>query len=126
MYSQIFRFNREVVGVQPPPSPSLFSIKERDWLVTALREEAQELSDSRTVEDQVDALVDSIIFAVGGLFRMGLTESQAELCLNAVMEANFTKRSGVKPGRVFEGVRDAVKPKDWVAPEARIRGVLNV
>jgi predicted HAD superfamily Cof-like phosphohydrolase len=72
----------------------------------------------------VDACGDAIIFAIGGMARMGLTPLDIDRVLHAIMDANFEKKAGVKPGR--EGAPDAVKPEGWVGPEERIKVILNV
>lgn len=128
---RVFDFNKQVVGVDVPtlrPMPQ----EEARWLSLALKEEADELTDASwgaekfdeqaTVVDQVDACLDAAIFAIGGLARMGLTREQAEACFHAIMDANFEKKAGVKPGR--EGAKDAVKPEGWVGPEARIKEII--
>lgn len=127
MITRVFDFNAQIVGIQPrllgtitPEHP------EMGWLVGVLQEEAQELAEADNLVDQVDALVDSIIFAVGGLYRLGLTDEQALKCFHAVMDANFEKKSGQKEGREVEGVKDAVKPEGWKGPEARIKEILDV
>lgn len=125
MFRRVFDFNARVVGIQPR-LPGFVPHGEKEWLVGVLREEAQELLESTDLVDQVDALIDSIVFAMGGLYRLGLTEEQARACFEAVMDANFEKKSGQKKGREVEGVKDAVKPEGWVGPEERIREVLNV
>lgn len=122
--SRVFDFNAHVVGIQPrllsPLDPN-----EKKWLVGVLHEEALELGDSNTLVDDVDALVDSVIFALGGLYRLGLTEQQAQACIHAVMDANCEKKPGQKSGREVSGVKDAVKPKNWVGPEQRIKEILE-
>lgn len=127
MFTRVFDFNAQVVGVEPrllgtitPEHP------EMEWLVGVLQEEAQELAEAKNLVDQVDALVDSIVFAMGGLYRLGLTEEQALKCFHAVMDANFEKKAGQKKGREVEGVKDAIKPEGWKGPEARIREILDV
>lgn len=139
----VFRFNREVVKIGDRPLYPL-PLSETRWLRGALEEEAGELeealdppsrlegSGASVIDDpeiarealiaQVDACGDAVIFALGGLARLGLTEKQATLCLLAIIAANFDKKAGVKPGR--EGAADAIKPKGWVGPEARIRQIL--
>lgn len=124
MFRRIFNFNQNVLGIDPRlPMPLVDN--EKTWLAGCIREESEELEDASDLVDQVDALVDAIIFASGGLYRLGLTVEQAERCVSAVMDANFQKKAGQKAGRVFEGVVDAVKPEDWVGPEERIRQVLD-
>lgn len=125
LINAVFRFNKEVVMITRPEIKALES-SEQNWLVGVLKEEADELSEASTVVDQVDALVDSAIFAFGGLYRLGLSEEQAHACFMAVMDANFDKKSGQKTGRIYEGVSDAVKPEGWVGPEKRIADILNV
>lgn len=127
MLTRVFDFNARVVGVQPrllgtitPADPEI------EWLVGVLQEEAQELAEAGNLVEQVDALVDSIIFAMGGLYRLGLTDEQALKCFHAVMDANFGKKAGQKEGREVEGVKDAVKPEGWKGPEARIKEILDV
>lgn len=128
---RVFDFNEQVVGVDVPTLRPLAQA-EAGWLSSALKEEADELTDAswigtpsdvqEAVVDQVDACLDAAIFAIGGLARMGLTREQAEACFHAIMDANFEKRAGVKPGR--EGAKDAVKPEGWVGPEARIKEII--
>lgn len=129
---RVFDFNEQVVGVDPPGIRPL-DPAEAGWLSSALKEEADELTDAsyggddpsgeeEMVVDQIDACLDAAIFAIGGLARMGLTREQAEACFHAIMDANFEKKAGVKPGR--EGAKDAVKPEGWVGPEARIKEII--
>ncbi len=127
MLTRVFDFNAKVVGVHPRLLGMITSEHpEIEWLVGVLQEEAQELAEAGSLAEQVDALVDSIIFAMGGLYRLGLSEEQALKCFHAVMDANFEKKAGQKKGREVEGVKDAVKPEGWKGPEARIQEILDV
>ena len=138
--SRIFDFNKSVVGINRPTLRPL-PLTEAVWLRTAICEEGNELHDDTvkftgpqgtlplTEEDrqdlivaQVDACVDAAIFAIGGLARLGLSRTQAEAVLHAVMDANFEKKAGVKEGRT--GAPDAIKPEGWTGPEARIKEIL--
>jgi len=124
VFNRVFEFNQiiqQVLSRKPEPLTG----KEKDWLLTCLKEEADEFEIALDRIQQVDALIDSMIFAAGGLFRMGLTAKQAEDCLNAVMDANFLKKTGQKESRVFEGVADATKPEGWIGPELRISQILE-
>lgn len=125
MISRVYDFNLLVVGVPKRPLKTLPPL-EHEWLAGVLEEEASELRDATELPDMVDALVDSMIFAIGGLYRLGLSPREAEACFHAVMDANFQKRAGQKAGRVFEGVADAVKPEGWQDPKARIAKILGV
>lgn len=125
MFSRVFKFNQEVVGLEPRKL-DILEREEKAWLASCLREEVTELEISDQVVHQVDAVIDSIIFAMGGLFRLGLTEEQAQACFDAVMDANFEKKAGQLKRRFHKGVADAVKPEGWVGPEQRIAEILNV
>ena len=122
--AKIVKFNKEVLGISVENPPKPFRPGELLWLLKALREEVQELEDAPNLVEQVDALIDTSIFAIGGLVRLGLTEMQIRECFDIVMDANFRKRVGQKAGRVVEGVTDAVKPDDWVGPEALLQEVI--
>lgn len=124
-FRAVYRFNKEVVGVEAPTPPSYLDEATTTWLHDALGEEACELLDARALVDQLDALGDSMIFALGGMYRAGLTPDQAEAVLMAIMGANFAKKAGTKESRAVEGVKDAVKPAGWVGPEPRIRAILE-
>jgi predicted HAD superfamily Cof-like phosphohydrolase len=121
---RIFRFNLDLIGVQPHPAPAPFLSKDHEWTVLAIHEEGDELETATTTVDQVDALVDVCVFAIGGLCKLGLTEVQVEACFNAVMDANFKKKAGANPNRPVEGVKDGYKPEGWVPPEAAIEEIL--
>lgn len=127
-FELVSRFNRDVVKIGER-SLYFLGAPEAKWLATALREEADELLQASGSDDleerfigQVDACIDAAIFAIGGLSRLGLSPQQAKACFEAVMAANFEKKSGVKAGR--EGAPDAVKPEGWVGPEDRIKEIL--
>lgn len=121
----VFRFNREIVKAPHKWDIQALSGDEKTWMVKVLREEAQEFEDTSDPVHQVDALIDSVIFALGGLYRMGLSEMQAGSAISAVMHANFAKKAG-QMARSIPGVPDAVKPEGWVPPEQAIAAILGV
>lgn len=126
MVDLIFEFNREILGVKQS-GVRMLSKSETIYLRSCLVEESDELQDaydSGDVIKQVDACLDSLYFAIGGLYRMGLSADQVRECLAAVHAANMEKKRGVNSKRDF-GIEDAVKPIDWVAPEERIASILQ-
>lgn len=82
MFKQVFDFNQNVLGIDPR-LPIPLQGNEKTWLKGCLEEEAEEFGDAQGIVDQVDALIDSIIFAMGGLYRLGLSVEQAEACMAA-------------------------------------------
>lgn len=125
MLSDVYFFNKSILGINRP-APARLSEDEAGWLLMALREEVTELQDSKTLEEDVDALIDLIYFAIGGLCRLGLTKDQAKEAFKAVHRVNVMKKAGVKPSRPQNGsVADAVKPDDLPDPLVKIRRILE-
>lgn len=141
MFAEVIAFN-VMIGNQVKDKPTLLAEKEVDWLYAALQEEAEEFLDANeflpesereegdpaqpSIVNSVDALLDSIYFAIGGLHRMGLTAEQMQACFTAIHEANMGKKRGVVDKRPNDGtVSDAVKPVGFKDPAARIREILG-
>jgi predicted HAD superfamily Cof-like phosphohydrolase len=125
----IVAFNRDVLGVTRD-QPKLLTEAEAQWLVKALLEEVSEFHEAHELNSNlpqsVDALLDLIYFAVGGLYRLGLSVDQIMLCFHAVHQANLTKKRGVKDSRPQDGsVADAVKTADFVDPVIHIERILT-
>ena len=91
--------------------------------VTFISEELEELKEASTLTDQVDALADILVFAIGGLHIAGLTPDEMQKVLTAVYESNIQKSRGVNAKR--DVLTDAVKPEGWIGPESKIREILN-
>ena len=121
----VIEFNRDLLGLAPR-APSMMPVEESAHLTMALQEELQEFNDAvveGNVVGAVDAIVDLMYFAVGGLWKLGLSHEQMVQCMKAVHAANMLKRKG-KVAKRHTGAADAVKPEDWVAPEETIRAIL--
>lgn len=121
---RVFKFNR-MIGAGKSEVPGQIGPSTKEWLTKALEEELQEFREANTPEDSVDALIDLIIFACGGLYRAGMTPDQAKACFTAVLDANDAKKAGVKQNRAVAGVADAVKPTGWVDPKNTIALLLK-
>lgn len=123
-FKQIVEFNRDIINIPARPL-GLMNQDEVNFTVEALHEEVREFETANNSGDIIgciDALLDGIYFAVGGLYKMGLTAEQMEKCMTAVHEANMTKKKGVTH-RGHE--HDAVKPDGWKSPEQRIGDILD-
>lgn len=72
--------------------------------------------------DRMDKHLDTIVFAFGSLFKLGLTPQQAIRGLEVVMAANMKKLSA---GKDEHGKQK--KPKDWEqhAPEVLLQKILD-
>lgn len=96
---------------------SEFTPEEKAFRIACMREEIQEYEDSIYAPDQLDALVDLVVFALGTAERKGMLPVFKE-AFNRVMVANCNKTLGPNNKRgSFE--LDLVKPKDWKAPDLK-------
>lgn len=128
IFESIERFNKQVVGVDRSEL-SLLEPLENSWLLAALEEEITEYaqaSDDGDLVKCVDALIDLIYFAAGGLTRLGLTSSQSQQIFDIVHTANMAKKGGAKKDRAVQSELDAYKPDGWMPPEESIRRVLGI
>ena len=81
-----------------------------------IEEEVQELKDSTTPVDDLDALVDILVVTIGAIHSMG---ADAEGAWQEVMATNFAKIDRVT-GRVRKREDGKVlKPTGWTAPDLR-------
>jgi predicted HAD superfamily Cof-like phosphohydrolase len=117
-------FCREVIGINRPIIQVL-EPEEKMWLLGVLHEEIIELDEATSIVDQVDALIDLIYFAAGGLTRLGIPAEASELMAGFVHKANMTKVRGVK-NRAVTSELDAVKPEGWQPPEGSIAALIQI
>jgi len=91
-----------------------FSHKEKEFRICAMQEELNEYIDAEKKEDELDALIDLIVFALGTAERQGFLNI-FEKAFNRVMKANMMKNIGTNKKRNSFQL-DLVKPKNWKAP----------
>jgi len=88
--------------------------EEKDFRITAMQEELDEYIDAETKEDELDALLDLMIFTIGTAERQGLLDVYEEAFMR-VMRANCNKEVGKNAKRGNFSV-DLIKPEHWKAP----------
>lgn len=123
---QVIDFNQTVLKIDPRTQGAL-SPPEFDITVKALREEVEEFIQAAHDSDyigQIDALIDLQYFALGAMYKLGLTAEQINCCCTAVHKANMSKKLGVKASRGDGSAADAIKPQGWVSPEQQISDIL--
>ena len=89
--------------------------EEKEFRVRCLLEEVQEYVAAKTLEEEVDAIIDLIYFALGTSYRHGFNFYDG---WKSVHKSNMSKVRAEKKEdskRNFE--LDVVKPDDWKAPE---------
>lgn len=123
----IVDFNQRILGIEQR-TPSMLNESEFNISRECLNEEIQEFVDAHISGDFIgciDAIIDLRYFAVGVLYKLGLTIDQIERMDQAVHDANMQKKLGKKAGRGDGVAADAIKPTDWVSPEERIASILD-
>jgi len=101
--------------------PLVLDDKRRDFRYAILNEEVEEFKSATTLEDQVDAMIDTIYIALGTLVELGV---EPDAIFNIVQEANMKKLGADgKPLYHTEGEKagKVKKPEGWQAPEPLIR-----
>lgn len=116
-------FNEEVIGIKREPVYRM-SGPEREWFIGVLLEEIEEFQRSRVRVNDVDAILDLIYFAMGGLTRMGISANTNLKMFKEVHNANMKKKKGDKKRSNTSFDLDAVKEADWEGPEAKIKNIL--
>ncbi len=92
-----------------------WSPEEKNFRIIAMQEELDEYAFASKPEDELDALVDLVVFAFGTAERQGMLGIFEEAYAR-VMTANMKKELGANDKRgSFE--LDLVKPEGWEAPE---------
>lgn len=127
MVTDVIDFNSMILEIEPRPK-ALLSQEEINISLRCLTEEAQELGEAHYAKDYVgcvDAVLDSVYFSFGILYKLGLTADEIERSFAAIHLANMTKERGVNSKRAT-GAADAVKPEGWMSPEERIKEILGV
>lgn len=121
MYQDVGDFHRRIIGVLPPPSPTLNSPQFLIERFRFMQEELDEFLAAGFDGDMVktaDGLADLIYTALGTAYRMGLPMNSI---WTAVHSANMRK----VPAATSRMLTDAAKPHDWVGPEAEIAAAIR-
>lgn len=92
-----------------------FTNKEKRFRIKAMQEELDEYCDATNEADELDALVDLVVFTLGTAERQGLLHVFEE-AFKRVMEANCEKQLGRNKKRDNFQI-DLVKPEGWTAPD---------
>lgn len=120
-------FNKRVLGIDQRIH-GLLNESELILSKKCLQEELDEFSQAADQQDfigQIDALIDLQYFAIGVMYKLGLTAEEITKCCDAVHQANMQKKLGVVAKRGDGSAADAVKPEGWIPPEERIGIILG-
>lgn len=123
----VVEFNEKILGVTKPKISKPTS-EAASFLISCLQEEIKEYIRAYNTGNEIDcidALIDLMYFAVGGLHRLGLTPDQMAQCGRIIHKANMNKQLGVVSRRGDGSLPDAVKPENWSSPEASMRQYLE-
>lgn len=115
-WEKVMEFHRRF-GVPHEDSPNRLPEKRRQFRATLLLEEIREFQEAETLEDQADAMIDTIYLALGTLVEMGV---RPEKLFDIVHEANMGKLwEDGKPRYREDG--KVIKPPTWQNPEPQLK-----
>lgn len=123
---QVVEFNQNVLQIEQRELDMLPQ-NEFEISMKCLQEEIDEFEEAYKKGDFIgclDAIIDLRYFAVGVLYKHGLSADTIKQCDTAVHEANMEKKLGIVAKRAT-GAADAIKPEGWVSPEERIMDILE-
>ena len=126
-FHQVVEFNQQILGLQQRPL-GWPAGNEIDHALKCLEEERVELSNAFQAGDfigLVDANIVTIYFAIGNLYKLGLTPDKMVEVFTVVHNKNMEKMPGVVASRATVGAVDAIKPPGWVGPEEEIGVILD-
>ena len=92
-----------------------FSDREKQFRIDAMQEELDEYKAASTKADELDAIIDLVVFALGTAERQGMLNVVKE-AFERVMAANMTKELGPNNKRGSFAI-DLVKPANFIAPD---------
>ncbi len=105
----------EKFGIDYKGKPRHLTLEEKAFRIVCLREEINEYEQAKTLEDELDALIDLNVFLLGTLERHGFPHRRPFM---EVMAANLKKKLAkachIVSKRSFD--IDLVKPDGWEAP----------
>ena len=126
-YGQVVDFNRDILGIKERKL-GLQTPEEAALSYTQLIEEAREYQEAIGTADFIDcidAVLDSLYFSYGILYKMGLSEELVNSLFTAIHEANMAKAIGKKAGREGFDALDAVKPRNWADPKVTMTEIVS-
>lgn len=101
------------------PEQVQWTEEEKQFRIKAMLEEISEFKESETREDQLDALVDLVVFALGTAYRMDFYDV-FDIAFIRVMKSNRMKEVGANHNKSeTRGAFhiDLVKPEGWQAAD---------
>ena len=90
------------------------NIDQYSLYINLIKEEVQELEDSRTRQGDLDALIDIIVVAIGAIHSAGFN---GECAWNEIMRTNFAKVDPVTGKIRKRGDGKILKPDGWTPPD---------
>ena len=95
---------------------------DKDLTHSLLTEEVQELLDSTTTVDTLDALVDIIYVSIGAIWKLGLSAQQINEAILVVCDSNDSKTVVKTPSHIKTNIN---KGASFIPPEPRLAAILQ-
>jgi len=119
-YNDVHEFHR-VFGHPACFKPTLQAEQRKHARADWIAEEVEELREAVTVEDQADAYIDILYFAVGGMVEMGIDPEPLWEIVHGANMAKVQRDGSVK--RREDG--KIIKPEGWQDPASLLRAEIE-
>ena len=70
--------------------------------------------------DELDKAIDLVVFSIGKMAKMGLSQDQIAEAFDVVADANLSKIGAPK-----DALGKQLKPEGWIAPETKLQEILD-
>lgn len=100
--------------MEGPNTPQPLPPEEKEFRLACMREEIDEYEDAETMEDELDALIDLCVFALGAANKHGFHRFAEGF--QRVIKANMKKvaeKGAIERGGKQHGQIDLRKPEGW-------------
>lgn len=119
-WAQVYEFH-EKFALPHEDSPRLMTAMRAAERIGYMREEIDEFAEAVTLDEQADAMIDLIYFALGTLVEMGV---RPQALFDIVHNANMQKL--FPDGRPhYNEAHKVIKPEGWQDPAPLLRAALD-
>ena len=98
--------------------PTILSRSQVDRRILWIKNELEELSEAKTIEEQADAVTDCLYYLLGCYVEMGI---KPDSLFEIVHKANMKKLEN----RMIDDDGKVLKPRGWMHPDAEIKEAIE-
>ncbi|SHE36239.1 Predicted phosphohydrolase, Cof family, HAD superfamily [Seinonella peptonophila] len=117
VWKKVLEFH-QLFSVPHATKPTMLTTERAKVRMEWIQEELGEMIEAQTLDEQADAMIDTIYLALGTLVEMGV---KPEKLFEIVHEANMSKCWKDGKPRYRESDGKVIKPPTWIDPAPRLK-----